>query len=72
MGFFGKDKTKTVKMQGYKHYREQVLPRWRQIAKSYEEKGAKLTCEEFKIKRGYLYYIIKELNKMALEEEKKI
>lgn len=54
---------KEVKLQGHAHRRERVYSKWVAIVKYYEENGAKATVDEFKISRGHLYYIIREMNK---------
>lgn len=52
-----------VKLQGHAHRRTKVYSKWVQIVEFYEKNGAKDTLDEFKISRGHLYYIIREMNK---------
>lgn len=52
-----------VTFQGHKYRRAKVLSKWNSIIRFYEDNGAKKTVEQFKISRGSLYYIIKEMNK---------
>lgn len=50
-------------LRGYEYKRAQVLSKWILIIRIYQEQGVKKTLEQFKISRGHLYYIIKEMNK---------
>lgn len=52
-----------IQLQGHKHRRANVYSKWVQIAKHYQEHGAKATVSKFGISRSHLYYIIGEMNK---------